>query len=203
MTTFAAGAGRFAPLPALATAGRDLLYLVLGLPLGVAFFTFAVTGLSLAAGLAIMLIGVPVLVLTLLASRWIARLERARARLVVAEPIPADRPLAGGAVERSKALLRDRSTWTGAARSLLLLPVGTAGFTAAVTLWSAALGFLTSPLWLWALPAGDDTVPLLDSASAGYSVLRVLIGLALLPATALACRAMAAGTGRLARAVLG
>ena len=203
MTTFAAGAGRFAPLPALATAGRDLLYLVLGLPLGVACFTFAVTGLSLAAGLAITLIGVPVLVLTLLASRWIARLERARARLVVAEPIPADRPLAGGAVARSKALLRDRSAWTGAAWSLLLLPVGTAGFTAAVTLWSAALGFLTSPLWLWALPAGDDTVPLLDSASAGYSVLRVLIGLALLPATALACRAMAAGTGRLARAVLG
>src|SRR2546423_358839 len=106
MTTFAAGSNRFAPLPTLATAGRDLLYLVLGLPLGVALFTFAVTGLSLAAGLAITLVGAPVLVLTLLASRWIARLERARAALVVAEPIPAVRPLAGGAVERSKALLR-------------------------------------------------------------------------------------------------
>ena len=98
MTTFAAGGNRFAPLPALATAGRDLLYLVLGLPLGVAFFTFAFTGLALAAGLAITLIGVPVLVLTLLVSRRIARLERARAGLVVAAPIPADRPLAGGAV---------------------------------------------------------------------------------------------------------
>ena len=49
----------------------------------------------------------------------------------------------------------------------------------------------------------DDTIPLLDSTSAGYSVLRVLIGLALLPTTAMACRGLAAGTGRAARAILG
>ena len=203
MTTFAANESRFAPLPGLATMGRDVLYLVLGLPLGIAFFSFAVTGLSLGAGLAITLVGLPILVLTLLASRWIAKAERARAGLVVDEPIAADRPLSGGVVERSKAILRDRSSWTGVAWSLLLLPIGTAGFTAAVTLWSTALGFLTSPLWYWAVPQDNDTIPLLDSTSAGYSVLRVLIGLALLPTTAMACRAMAAGTGRLARAILG
>ena len=203
MTTFAATDSRFAPLPGLATIGRDFLYLVLGLPLGIVTFTLAVTGLSLAAGLAITLVGIPVLVLTLLAARWIAKLERARAGLVVDEPIPAERPLSGGVVERSKALLRDRSAWTGTAWSLLLLPIGTAGFTVAVTLWSTALGFLTSPLWDWALPAGDDTIPLLDSTSAGYSALRVLIGLALLPTTAMACRGLAAGSGRAARAILG
>jgi Putative sensor len=203
MTTFAANPSRFAPLPGLATVGRDFLYLVLGLPLGIATFTFAVTALALSAGLAITLVGIPLLVLTLLASRWIARFERERARLVVDEPIAADRPLAGGAIERSKALLRDRSAWTGAAWSVLLLPIGTAGFTVAVTLWSTALGFVTSPLWFWALPPGDDTIPLLDSTSAGYSALRVLIGLALLPTTATACRGLAAATGRAARAILG
>jgi hypothetical protein len=203
MTTFAANQSRFAPLPGLATMGRDFLYLVLGLPLGIAFFSFAVTGLSLGAGLAITLVGLPVLVLTLLASRWIARVERARAGLVVDVPIAADRPLSGGVVERSKAILRDRGSWTGVAWSLLLLPIGIAGFTAAVTLWSVALGFVTSPLWYWALPQDNDTIPLLDSTSVGYSVLRVLIGLALLPTTAMACRAMAAGTGRMARAILG
>ena len=204
MTDFAAStSARFAPLPGLATIGKDFLYLVLGLPLGIATFTFAVTALSLALGLAITLVGIPIFILTLLASRWIARLERARATLVVDEPVTADAPLTGGVVERSKALIRDRSAWTGVAWSLLLLPIGIAGFTVAVTLWSTALGFVTSPLWYWAMPDDDETIPLLDSTSLGYTALRVLIGLALLPTTAMACRALAAGTGRAARAVLG
>ena len=84
----------------------------------------------------------------------------------------------------------------------MLLPVGIFGFTVAVTLWATALGFLTSPAWYWALPSDDETIPLLDSTSVGYSVLRVLIGLALLPTTAVACRALAAGTGNLARSLL-
>ena len=83
------------------------------------------------------------------------------------------------------------------------MPIGIATFTIAVTVWSVALGMLTSPLWQWALPDdSDDTIPLLDSTSAGYSALRVLIGLALLPTTAMACRGLAAATGRAARAIL-
>src|SRR3954468_24290888 len=104
MTTFAANHSRFAPLPGLATMGRDFLYLVLGLPVGIAAFTFAVTALALSAGLAITLVGLPLLVLTLLATRWIAVFERGRARLFVSEPMHADRLLTGGTIERSKAL---------------------------------------------------------------------------------------------------
>jgi hypothetical protein len=142
-------------------------------------------------------------VLTLVASRWFARIERARAVLVVDDPVITDPPLEGDAIERGKALFKDRAAWTGTLWSVLLLPVGTFGFTVAVTLWTTALGFATSPIWYWALPAGDDTIPLLDSTSVGYSVLRVLIGLALLPTTMVACRALAAGTGKAARAILG
>lgn len=203
MTTFAANHSRFAPLPSLATVGKDFAYLVLGLPIGVAVFSFAVTAFALSAALAITLVGIPLLILTLLASRWIAKAERERARMVIDEPVAADRPLSGSTIDRSKALLRDRSAWTGAAWSLLMLPIGVAGFTAAITLWSTALGFITSPLWYWATDSSNDTIPLLDSTSAGYSVLRVLIGLALLPTAAMLCRGLAAGTGRAARAILG
>jgi hypothetical protein len=204
MNELTAPSARFAPLPSLATAARDLLYLVLGLPIGIAAFAVAVTGLSLAAGLAISLVGIPVLLGTLLAARWTARLERRRARLVLDAPIAdRERALEGGIWARTRALAGDRGAWSGVAWSLLLLPVGVAGFSVAIALWSTALGFLTSPAWHWALPEGDDTIPLLDSTSLGYSVLRVLIGLALLPTTLVACRALAAGTGRLARAVLG
>jgi hypothetical protein len=86
---------------------------------------------------------------------------------------------------------------------VLLLPIGTFGFTVAVTLWTTALGFVTSPLWYWAMPDDGETIPLLDSTSVGYSILRVLIGLALLPTTMVACRALAAGSGKAARAILG
>ena len=203
MTAFAPTDTRSAPFPGLAQTGKDFLYLVLGLPLGIATFTFAVTALSLSIGLAITLVGIPLFVLTLLVSRWIATLERVRAGLVVADALTTDRPLTGGAIERSKALFRDRSAWTGVAWSVLLLPIGTFGFTVAVSLWGTALGFVTSPLWYWALPQDDETIPLIDSTSLGYSALRVLIGLALLPTTMVACRALAAGTGKAARAILG
>ena len=138
MTTFAATEARFAPIPGLAQTGKDFLYLVLGLPLGIAAFTFAVTALSLSIGLAITLVGIPLFVFTLLASRWIAKLERARAGLVVDDPMITEVPLRGDVVDRSKALLRDRSAWTGVAWSVLLLPIGTFGFSVAVSLWGRA-----------------------------------------------------------------
>ena len=203
MTEITATDTRFDPLPGLAQTAKDFAYLVLGLPVGIVAFTFVVTALSLSIGLAITLVGIPLLALTLLSARWIARMERQRARLVVDDAVVEDAPLTGDAVDRGKALFRDRAAWSGTLWWLLLLPVGVAGFTVAVALWSTALGFVTSPLWYWALPAGDETIPLLDSTSVGYSALRVLIGLALLPTTMVACRALAAGTGRAARAILG
>ena len=203
MTTFAANQSRFAHSRGWPRSAGTSSISCSASPLGIAFFSFAVTGLSLAAGLAITLLGIPVLLATLLASRWIAR---GRARPRRARRRRADRGRSPAQRWGRRALEGDPArphSWTGVAWSLLLLPIGTGGFTVAVTLWSTTLGFVTSPLWYWAVPQDDDTIPLLDSTSAGYTVLRVLIGLALLPTTAMACRAMAAGTGRLARAILG
>jgi hypothetical protein len=195
--------GRLAPIPRPAVMAADFTYLVLGLPLGIATFTIAVTGLALGAGLAITLAGLPVLLVTLLAVRALAALERKRAGWLLGTPIRGrERQLSGSLWERTRAILSDPASWRDTLWSLVLLPVGVAGFTLAFTLWATALGFLTSPAWYWALPQDDETIPLLDSTSLGYSVLRVLIGLALLPTTAVACRAVAAGTGNLARSLL-
>jgi hypothetical protein len=97
----------------------------------------------------------------------------------------------------------DLAAWRNVLWSVLLLPIGTAGFTIAVALWSAALGLLASPLYYWALPNDDDTIALLDSTSLEWSMVRVLIGLLLVPVAAWACRGVAAGTARAARAILG
>ena len=195
--------GRLAPIPRPSVMARDFTYLVLGLPLGIATFTIAVTGLSLSLGLLITLAGIPVLVATLMAVRALAALERKRAQWVLGMPIAGcERRLSGSLWERTKAIAADPASWRDTLYSLVLLPVGIFGFTVAVSLWSVALGFLTSPAWYWAVPSDDETIPLLDSTSLGYSVLRVLIGVAMLPTTAVACRALAAGTANLARALL-
>jgi Putative sensor len=196
--------GRLAPIPRPAVMARDFTYLVLGLPIGIAAFTLVLTGLSLGAGLAITLAGIPVLLLTLLVVRGIAAIERSRANWLLGEPIAGrERRLDGSLWARTKAIAGDPASWRDTAWSFLLLPFGIANFTIAVTLWSTALGFLTSPAWFWAIPQDSDTIPLLHSTSLGYSALRVLIGLAMLPTTAVACRALAAVNGRMARALLG
>ena len=53
------------------------------------------------------------------------------------------------------------------------------------------------------MPADDDTIALLDDHSAGYAALRFVIGLALVPVAIAACRMLAEGSARLARAATG
>jgi Putative sensor len=191
-------------LPPPRQMAHDAAYLALGLPIGVAAFTIALTGLSLAAGLAITLAGIPILLLTLLLARGIAELERRRAAPALGARIAGrERELDGSLWQRTKAISTDPASWRDAAWSLLMLPIGSAGFTAVVTLWSAALGMVSSPAWLWATDGDDPDLPFFNDTGLGYSVLRVLTGLALIPIAAWGSRALAAGTARLARAVLG
>ena len=72
--------------------GLDTVYLLLALPMGIVTFTVVVTGWSLALGLAITLIGLPIAMITIHASRWMAWIERRRAALVLGEPIPGRLP---------------------------------------------------------------------------------------------------------------
>ena len=184
----------------------DFAYLVLGLPIGIATFTVAVTGFSLAAGLLITLVGIPILMATLLACRGFAAVERARASFVLGEPVhAAERTWRRDTVwETTKAVLGDPGGWRDLVWAVVLLPIGIATFTVAVTVWTVALGMLTSPLWYWALPDGsDDTIALLDSTSPGWSALRVLIGLVLVPLAIAICRGMAEGQGRATRFAIG
>ena len=195
---------RLRVLPTARQMAHDAGYLALGLPIGVAAFSLAVTGLALAAGLAITLAGIPILLATLLIARAIGELERRRAAPALGSRI-AGRELAldGTLWQRTKTIAADPASWRDTAWSLLLLPIGTAGFTAVVTLWSVALGMVTSPAWLWATNDGDPDLPFFNDLGAGYSVLRVITGLALIPIAAWGSRALASGTARLARAILG
>ncbi|MDX6685081.1 MAG: hypothetical protein QOF86_1209 [Baekduia sp.] len=191
-------------LPRPAVMGRDVLYLVSGLPAGIVAFTVLVTGIALAAGLAVTLLGIPVFLATLIVARALGDAERWRAGWVLGRRVPrTDRRWTGGVWQRFKAAGADPGAWRDLTWGLILLPFGILGFTVAVTLWSVALGALTSPFWYWSLPRGTDTgMGLLDSTALLPALGRVGVGIALVPPAAWTCRATADATARAARALL-
>jgi signal transduction histidine kinase len=200
-------AGRSRPEWAAAWAtrlGLDTAYLLLGLPAGTIAFTVVVTGWATALGLAITLIGLPIAMATIVVSRGMANAERWRAALVLGTPIRGRyRPLrVGRMIDRLKALFADAQTWKDLGWHLLLLPVGIVGFTVAVVCWCWSLYCLTFPIWFKITPAaadfGDFT---LDTW--WWALLVFVVGIATLPITVALLRGTAAGTGALARLLLG
>src|SRR5215212_5646604 len=186
--------------------GKDTVYLVTGLPMGILTFTVAVTGWSTGLGLLITLLGFPVLVLTAFALRGLSHVERGRASLVLDEPLIAryEQPAKPGFVARVKTVFTDAQNWRDLAWALLLLGVGIAGFTIAVTAIGTVIGLIFAPAWMWALWDSADPVDLgvfqvtdiwTSFAATGIGIAAAPLGLALI-------RGAAAGSGALAQALL-
>ncbi|MFN8023872.1 MAG: sensor histidine kinase [Acidimicrobiales bacterium] len=195
-----------APL-ATARPWKQTLHLLLDLPLGIAWFTWVVTLLSLGGGLAVTVIGIPLLALTVTSGRWIGTVERARARVLLDDDAPAPSPFRSGRgwLALTKAGLVDGPGWKGLAYGALMLPWGILTFTVAVTMWSLALGFLSLPTFDWALPDGGFEWGSYELTGAGLVAGYVVcfgIGLLLLAATPRVIAAMAEGDRRLVRLLL-
>ncbi|MFE1295411.1 MULTISPECIES: sensor histidine kinase [unclassified Streptomyces] len=141
--------------PFEARSWREFGYVLLGLPIGITLFVFAVTMISLGAGLLVTFLGIPVLAAALAGCRGFGALERARARgllgLDVADPEPLrvrKRSLMGwiGAV------LKSGSSWRHVLYALLQFPWAVFSFAVAVAFWAYGWAMLTYPLWFWVFP---------------------------------------------------
>jgi signal transduction histidine kinase len=186
--------------------GLDSVYLLLAMPMGILTFTVVVTGWSLALGLLITLIGLPIALITIYVSRWMAWVERQRAALVLGEPIRGvyKPPASGRFIDRLKAPFSDPSTWKDLGWHLLLLPVGIVDFVVVVTAWSVSLGLVSMPAWWWALPESDPTeLGIFQVDSWGYAFLAMAIGIVALPIAAALVRGTAAASAGLSEVVLG
>jgi signal transduction histidine kinase len=128
---------------------KETLHLLLNMPIGVATFTFIVTGFATGFGLLITLIGIPILIAMLYVSRGMGWFERLRAAALLDIHVPSPyrpdpprdtwyRPFL------SKA--SDPATWIEMVYHLILMPLGVITFTLVVTFWSLGLGLLFSPL---------------------------------------------------------
>jgi hypothetical protein len=129
---------------------RAVGFLLLGFPLAIFEYVVVITGLSVGAGLAITLLGIPVLLATLLLASAMATFERELAAGMLGAPMPrrfGRRDAPGFGWTRLWARARDRRTWSELAFLLLLrLPMGIAGFVLVVTLGALALGAIAQPI---------------------------------------------------------
>ncbi|MET9866945.1 MULTISPECIES: sensor domain-containing protein [unclassified Streptomyces] len=144
---------------------RELGYVLLSLPISILLFTYAVTMVSLGAGLLVTFLGIPVLAAALAGCRGLGALERMRARallgLEVAEPEPL-RMKKPGVMAWMGAVLKSGASWRALLYSVLHLPWAVFSFVVSVNVWALGWGLLTYPLWFWVFPtyAGQDGIQL-------------------------------------------
>ncbi|GAB2544340.1 sensor domain-containing protein [Rhodanobacter koreensis] len=141
--------GRFFGVAADPHTYGALFYLLLALVTGIFYFTWAVTGLSLSAGLSILIIGIPFFLLFLGSVRGLSLLEGRIVETMLGVRMPRRPPYPSQQgqplLKRIGAMFTDGRTWGTLFYMLLMLPLGIIYFTIAVTLLSVSLAFIGSP----------------------------------------------------------
>ena len=191
---------------------RNIAYLLLGLPLGTAWFTVLVTGVSVGVSmLAVALLGIPLLLAVGYLGRPFANVERWLAGALLGRRVPL-RPLRpshrGNPWVRLRTIAAERDRRRELVHLVLRFPVGVATFVAAVTALTTPLIVAYAPFgvrydddhtfgsWAW---SGE-----LDAfASSSWSWSLVPLGLAMLIGSFHLLNAMADACGRWTATALG
>jgi uncharacterized membrane protein len=143
--------GRFFGIYADPRGYLSLLYMLLALVLGIAYFTFATVGLSLSLGLAILIIGVPFFLLFIGAARVVALVEGRIVETLLGTRMPRrpaypdrDTPF----LRRIGDMLMDPRTWGTLLYLLLMLPLGVFYFTFVVVGLVLSLATMVAPVFV-------------------------------------------------------
>ena len=176
---------------------RETLYLLIGLLTGIVGFTFIVTGVSMAMGLIILVVGLPLVA--------IAHLDRGGAGssggspssscTIRSPPTTGSRPDSEGVA----VVLGPRrcQTWLDVLWMFISLPLGVVGFTVAVSAWTTVGALLTFPIFGWSIPGWLHTHVVFNSIVAPFLSVPAAIAAAWL------VRGLALGIASIASAMLG
>jgi signal transduction histidine kinase len=177
---------RFCLAPFQAATYKHALYLLLAFPLGLVYFVALIAGIAVGLGLAVIWVGIPILVATLLAWRAAGGLERVLARRLldadIQSPLHADPSL--GVWRRLLLLVRDPVTWKSLVFVGLKFPAGVAAFAIIVALGFVAGVLAASPgivaltpvtFFGWVIETPAEAVPMVPAGLLGLLLLLNLI----------------------------
>ena len=141
--------GRFVGVLADPHAYTSVLYLLLSLVTGIFYFAWVVTGLSLSAGLAMLVVGIPFTILFFASVRGLSLVEGRLVEAMLGERMPRrplysdrERPI----LERIKTVFLDPRTWSTLVYMVLMLPLGAVYFSFIVVALSLSLAVAAMPV---------------------------------------------------------
>lgn len=143
--------GRFFGVAADPRAYASLFYMALSLATGIFYFTWIVAGLSLSLGLAVLIVGIPFVILFFGSVRILSLVEGRIVEVMLGERMPRRPPYSARGrtiLQRIGDMFTDPRTWSAMLYMVLMLPLGVAYFTVVACLGSASLGMLLAPLSL-------------------------------------------------------
>lgn len=121
-----------------------LLYMLLSLATGIFYFTWAVTGLSLTLGFAILIIGIPFALLFIASVRVLSYVEGRIVEALLGVRMPRRPPTEpsadDGLLTKIKEAFTDLRTWSSLFYMLLMLPLGITYFVIGVVGLAVSLG---------------------------------------------------------------
>jgi signal transduction histidine kinase len=176
----------FFTVPFRAATWKHVVYLVLGFPLGLVYFVGLVVGIATGVSLAIVWIGIPILLVTLLLWRAAAGLERMLARRLLDMDIASPAHMGPGLSlwQRLKLLVRDPVTWKSLVFVGLKFPIGIIGiavtlglgFVAVVLAFSPAIvAFTPVTFFGWVIDSPAEAIPMVPVGLLGLLVLFNLV----------------------------
>lgn len=183
-----------------------VLYMIFALATGIFYFTWVTTGLSLSAGLIVLIVGLPFFALFLLSVRGIALVEGRIVEALLGVRMPR-RPIFTKKHPRLwegfKALFLDSRSWFAMIYMVLQLPLGIVYFTLIITMLALGLGGIATPVlqYVFGLPVAQF------SGTEYYApvwlvALIVIVGILWLVATLQVAKLIGRLHGRFAKAML-
>jgi uncharacterized membrane protein len=183
-----------------------LFYMFFSLITGIIYFTWATSGLSVSAGVIVLIIGIPFFGLFLLSVQGLALVEGRIVEALLGVRMPR-RPIFSRKDlpmwEKFKSLVKDRRTWMTILYMIILMPLGIVYFTLFLTLLIFAFYGLVSPLLFYYFELPLAHINGIDIFVPGwYAPLTVFAGILLLMLTLHLAKGLGHLHGRLAKKML-
>jgi signal transduction histidine kinase len=184
-------------------AGRDLAYLSIGGLTAILAFGVWLSAVIVTLSLLVFIIGLPIFLLSAIAFRWTAELDRRNAMILTGRPLrPVYRDHRGERfLTHLSSTARDPQTWKDLAWLVVHSVVGFTFAVVAVSLVASVVAFLTMPAWYWSIPGGVDWA-LWNVHTLPLALLATVLSIPLAALTGLINRWMAAGELWLAELLL-